>query len=187
MESSEIESYFSFIGGKDRSRVINVIMSLPISDINQLRLFSDKGLAEIPGAGVTVIANIRRVFPYDPGYRESLSLGQRLQAEMFDPEQLHWTLANQWTYEKFAGLFLCALLICYPFISYLDYERFTDLSNNELDNLTTAQKLEFYFSKDDPRDFAFYLVNTLTRDRYVRLLELMFKSLMYEFSKRQDS
>lgn len=176
MEERELETYFSFISSRrTRSRVINAILSLNLSDVNQLRLISNEGISNLGGAGVLVQSHIRRAFPYDLSYRSSLTLGQRLQAELYDPEQLVLHLAN-WSVEKYCALVIYLVLIRYPYISYFDEEAFRNIPfDPDKNKLTVAQRLEQDFLLDDPRDFAFCLVNVMSRDRYNRLLDLLWR------------
>ncbi|WP_146131665.1 hypothetical protein [Merismopedia glauca] len=158
-----------------KSRVINVILSLNLSDLNQIRLISDQGILEVGGAGVLVVSHIRRIFPYDLSYRSSLSLGERLQAELYDPDELVLHLAN-WPIKKYCALLMYLVLIRYPYISYFDDEAFRTIPvNPDKNKLTVAQRLEQDFLLDDPRDFAFCLINVLSRDRYNRLLDLLWR------------
>jgi hypothetical protein len=187
MEERDLEVYFSFISSKKtRARVINVILSLNLSDINQIRLIGDEGISNLGGAGVLVVSHIRRVFPYDLSYRSSLTLGQRLQAELYDPAQLVLHLAN-WSVEKYSALLMYLVLIRYPYISYFDDEAFRNIPfDPDKNKLTVAQRLERDFLRDDPRDLAFCLINVMSRDRYNRLLDLLWRQFsLYLTQDRQ--
>lgn len=150
-----------------RSRVCNAIASLHLDTLDQLRIMTETSFLSVKGCGALVYQEIRKSFPYDESYHSLLSLGERLQANLYDGRCFGAILFEAWHEETFGCLisYMQCLLFRIPELNAEEFQYTSPYRDRSI-----AYRLDRAGQENDPKAMAYLLVQLLLKDRYELLL-----------------